>query len=723
MPPIFAVVVRRVRIAVAMAAVSGALAAGPVLAGGGPENLFLVVNSRSWSSQTVANHYVRLRKIPVTNVFYLDWTGDNESIDAETMRTKLLGPVLAEIERRDIGDHIDYVVYSTDFPWAVDCSAETKGAQLSQYLTPVASLNGATYLYQDFLARRLDFLLLDTNKYFRPPSRIEPPSSQGFRSWYGWGKEGRLLEAGGDRYLLSMMLGITSGRGCATADVVKYLTRSVGADFTKPAGTIYYVRNQDVRSTTREPLFAGAVSALNKIDVRAEVVDGILPSGKVDVMGAMIGSERFSWRESRSTIRPGAIVEHLTSTGGMFYENSAQTPLTENLLSGAAAASGAVTEPFAIPNKFPSPYIHLHYARGCSAAEAFYQAVNGPYQLLIVGDALCRPWADPPRVTVAGVESGATVKDVLTLTPSAKTPFRTYVARYEMYVDGMLYEVCDGDKKETLTLDTRRLADGYHEVRVMAVCTEPIETRGGVLLPLTVANRGATATLERVDDRPVRWGEPLRLRAKSAGAAALVLAQGSRTLAQGPGETAEFTFDPRILGMGPISLQVAAVGGAGPSSNVVSPPLELEILTNDPLASFKIPGGAQFKPGMLLTQEMGEPRTVFTLSPDNWLAGQGVAAGEVFAIVGFLNTERDGEYQIQLRHAMQAAVLVDDRPLYEAKNASTVVDYIPVALKAGLHKIEIRGRATEDLRLDVRFGYSGMHPLRPASMTHIPLPQ
>ena len=114
---------------------------------------------------------------------------------------------------------------------------------------------------------------------------------------------------------------------------------------------------------------------------------------------------------------------------------------------------------------------------------------------------------------------------------------------------------------------------------------------------------------------------------------------------------------------------------------------------------------------------------LFTLSPDNWLAGQGVAAGEVFALVGFLNTERDGEYQIQLRHAMQAAVLVDDRPLYEAKNASTVVDYIPVALKAGLHKIEIRGRATEDLRLDVRFGYSGMHPLRPASMTHIPLPQ
>ena len=57
--------------------------------------------------------------------------------------------------------------------------------------------------------------------------------------------------------------------------------------------------------------------------------------------------------------------------------------------------------------KFPLPSIQLHYVRGCSLAEAFYQSVSGPYQLLIVGDPLCQPWAVIPKITVAGVKCRA----------------------------------------------------------------------------------------------------------------------------------------------------------------------------------------------------------------------------------------------------------------------------------------------------------------------------
>src|SRR5262249_861327 len=157
-------------------------------AGGGPENLFLVVNSRSWSSLTVANHYSRLRKIPTSNVYYLDWTLDNERIDGETFRTKLLTPIFEEINRRGIADHIDYVVYATAFPSSIDFSAETKGASLPQYISPYASLNGATFYYHDMLARRYGFLMLDANKYYRPAPRVGAPTSQGFHAWYGWNK-------------------------------------------------------------------------------------------------------------------------------------------------------------------------------------------------------------------------------------------------------------------------------------------------------------------------------------------------------------------------------------------------------------------------------------------------------------------------------------------------------------------------------------------------------
>ena len=47
-------------------------------AGGGPENVLLVVNSASWASQAVANQYIRLRHIPAGNVCYLDWNGGFE---------------------------------------------------------------------------------------------------------------------------------------------------------------------------------------------------------------------------------------------------------------------------------------------------------------------------------------------------------------------------------------------------------------------------------------------------------------------------------------------------------------------------------------------------------------------------------------------------------------------------------------------------------------------
>ena len=64
--------------------------------------------------------------------------------------------------------------------------------------------------------------------------------------------------------------------------------------------------------------------------------------------------------------------------------------------------------------------IQVHYARGCTLAEAFYQSVRGPYQLLIVGDPLCRPWADIPQVSVAGDAGGGRGHGTLTLKPDGR---------------------------------------------------------------------------------------------------------------------------------------------------------------------------------------------------------------------------------------------------------------------------------------------------------------
>ena len=135
----------------------------------------------------------------------------------------------------------------------------------------------------------------------------------GFSSTVSFGPHGERGTGPGRHYMLSMMLGVTSGRGNTRAEVLSYLKRSAAADGTHPRGTIYFVQNGDIRSKVRQAGFPDAVEKLKALGVAAEILDGILPEGKNDVQGAMVGAANFDWKASRSTILPGAICEHFTS--------------------------------------------------------------------------------------------------------------------------------------------------------------------------------------------------------------------------------------------------------------------------------------------------------------------------------------------------------------------------------------------------------------------------
>ena len=74
--------------------------AQPARAGGGSENVLLVVNSNSDSSKTIANAYIELRKIPPNHVLYIDWKGNLEATAGETFRDKILTPVVKALEER-----------------------------------------------------------------------------------------------------------------------------------------------------------------------------------------------------------------------------------------------------------------------------------------------------------------------------------------------------------------------------------------------------------------------------------------------------------------------------------------------------------------------------------------------------------------------------------------------------------------------------------------------
>lgn len=823
------------RYAAALAALTVIVAlASPAQAGGGPENVVVVVNAESWASLAVANEFVRLRRIPPDNVIYLDGLlGNFERIGIDEFREKILGPVLETIRRRGLEGQIDYVVYSADLPWGVDVGKDAAGRKLPGFITLTASINGLTYLHQKVMARDIEYLNLGANGYVRRPrkevrqaawteedrramafavasiadqkwdgaapvferlarahtetpdlsynhacclarlgkpdeamaalqkavdagwadanhtlkdedlttlrqrddfkrlvekmkqSAFTIPASVGFRAAGGWLPDGRPSTVeGARRYLLSTMLAVTSGRGTSVREAVEGLRRSAAADGAAPKGTIYFMKNGDIRSTTREWAFAATAAELRKMGVASEVIDGVLPKQKADVAGAMIGTAGFDWPSSGSTILPGAICEHLTSCGGIMSQGGGQTPLSEFLRAGAAGASGAVTEPMAIQAKFPTALVHVHYARGCTLAEAFYQSLAGPYQLLIVGDPLCRPWAKAPEVRVDGLAASATVKGTVKLRPDVKKDAGVAIERYELFVDGRRRS--EARPGETLELDTRTLPDGWHELRVVAITADAIQTQGRAVLPIAVANQGRVLKVTAPAGATVSLDQRLKLRAAMPGAKQIRFYHNGRELASLRGAEGEVEIDATRLGLGPVRIQAVALltdppdkpadaAAPGTPANdvaaaaqcVTAAPVEVTVTSPAPLPARQPPEGTPGGKGLRLVFEDADPLAIDTTRDGSWLAKAGVRKDQPFALEGWVDVPADDVHQFQVSGNVEAQIEVDGRPIGRVVRGKW--QFLTVALAAGSHEVRLTGRG--DGSLDVRFGGPGAFSL------------
>jgi hypothetical protein len=302
----------------------------------------------------------------------------------------------------------------------------------------------------------------------------------------------------------------------------------------------------------------------------AAVLPGVIPTGAKDVLGFMTGAADFDFGKSGSRLMPGAICDNLTSYGGALEKNMGQTPLSEFLRAGAAGASGAVFEPMALQAKFPLPSLFIHYARGCSLAESFYQSVSGPYMLLIVGDPLCQPFAVAPKVAVEGIQAGQEVKGTLTIKATTTTVPLQRVGALELFVDGRL--VARFTPGRAPQLDTTKLADGCHELRVVAVNADPIEARGRLILPIVVNNHGRKLDLT-ASRQSLAATDMVQIKARQAGATSIVVRQNRREVARFQGSQGEAEVLAATLGRGPVTLQAESEG----PEPALSQPLRLEI--------------------------------------------------------------------------------------------------------------------------------------------------
>jgi hypothetical protein len=393
----------------------------------------------------------------------------------------------------------------------------------------------------------------------------------GFSSRFRWGPGGTINSTPdqGLSYLLCTMLGTGWDHGNSEQEIVDSIRASAAADGTRPKGTFFFCNTSDVRAQTRVPQFEAAISRLEKMGLRAEEILTAMPQGK-QVAGLVMGEADFHWQLARCEIQPGAICESLTSFGGDFTKPD-QTKLTEFIRHGAAGSSGTITEPLAIPNKFPHPLIQVHYARGCTLAESYYQSVAAPFQLLIIGDALCRPWATPPVITASGLEAGAMVKgDVVIQVAAAENS--PAVGGLEVYLDGQLAVRHPG--LQEIRFDAGKMSDGHHELRIVAVDTTPIQTRGRLVIPFAVDNAGQR--IELTCGRPeVDINESLTFQVTSTVGTAVDLLHAGEPVGKLDAASGEIRVEAVRIGRGPATVTAVARDEKGRA--VASAPLAITI--------------------------------------------------------------------------------------------------------------------------------------------------
>ena len=585
--------------ALLLVAVAGA---APARAGGGPETTVVVVNADSPVSRRVANAYARLRRIPASHLIDVPGVPSLGIVSLETFRERLWKPVKTALEERGLLETTDLVAWSADFPFAVDVAGEAR-AQGCDEIPQVpfrAALTALTYLWRRVeAADAKGYLDLDANRYFRGGRLGGARASMGFRSSTRWTASGEPAAADPeslDRYVLSVMLGATGTFGNSADEVLACLERAATADGTKPAGTVYLLANDDVRANTREPVFRRTVEALDGLGRKAVVLtkgedgqDGVLPKGKDDVIGAVLGWAGFSWKDAGSRMLPGAIVEHLTSFGADFTHGG-QTKLSELLRHGAAGSSGTVAEPMSFPNKFPDPALHVHYAAGCSLAEAFYRSLAGPWQTLVVGDPLARPFASFAKVTIAAPAGAEPLRGTVEVRAGVEPAAGTRVGELELWVDGVRRAV--GPSEPPLAWDTTKEDDGVHEVRVVAVEASPIETRSFALGSFTVANSTHSVTLTAAKAAIPLDGEAA-LTGKAPDALEVQVLCGARVLATVPVKAGGFraTVPAEALGLASPPLVARARWKDGPSAR--SAPLSIDV---EPRGGTKAPAAKPSKP-------------------------------------------------------------------------------------------------------------------------------
>lgn len=309
-----------------------------------PANLGVIVNDDDPLSQQIAAYYIQQRGIPDSNVVHIRLQPGRQVIKP----AKFI-QILAQV-RAATPANVQAWVLTWTTPYRVGCMSIT---------TAFAAGYDEAYCAQGCKPTQ-------ASPYF------DSDSTRPFTD-YGWRP--------------TMML---AGKNYAA--VKDLIDRGLAADGTRPNGTAYLLNSSDKARNGRVHYYPGIVM-MQSDRFRLKIIKSDALRYRTDVMFYFTGLPQV---EGITTNRyhPGAIADHLTSTGGNLV-NSSQMSSLEWLEAGATGSYGTVVEPCSFIQKFPRPDIVINrYLNGETLLEAYWKSVAWPGQGVFIGEPLARPFTD-----------------------------------------------------------------------------------------------------------------------------------------------------------------------------------------------------------------------------------------------------------------------------------------------------------------------------------------
>ena len=150
----------------------------------------------------------------------------------------------------------------------------------------------------------------------------------------------------------------------------------------------------------------------------------------------------------------------------------------------------------------------------------------------------------------------------------------TAIDRFTLFVDGV--QVTERRPGERLPLDTAQLADGYHELRVVATESSSVQSQGRWVMPVQFKNHGRSLTL-RVEPERVPLAGSVRVSVAGEGLDGVAVFSMGRVLGRTAGADTTIEVPAELLGRGRVTIRATGRTGAGAANSVNAKPVTIEV--------------------------------------------------------------------------------------------------------------------------------------------------